>query len=74
MPDFGNISRRDLIKALRLLGFVGPFSGGKHQFMLKNGLRLTIPNPHQSDIGIDLLNKILKQADISKEEWKKLKI
>ncbi len=74
MPDFGNISRKDLIKALQLLGFEGPFSGGKHQFMLKSGLRLTIPNPHQSDIGIDLLNKILKQADISKIEWRNLKL
>lgn len=74
MPDYGNISRKDLIKALQIFGYKGPFSGGKHQFMLKGRMRLTIPNPHISDIGIDLLNKILKQATISKEEWKKLKI
>jgi len=58
---------------LKQFGFSGrPYSGGKHQFMIKDQLRLTIPNPHQSDIGINLLNKILRQAGISKEEWEKL--
>jgi UDP-N-acetylmuramyl pentapeptide synthase len=32
-------------------------------------LRLTIPNPHQGEIGKDLLSRILKQAGISREEW-----
>jgi predicted RNA binding protein YcfA (HicA-like mRNA interferase family) len=72
MAKFGPISRRDLIDYLRKYGFDGPYSGGKHQFMIKGNLRLTIPNPHQSDIGIDLLSKILKQAGISREEWAKL--
>ena len=34
MPIFGPISRRDLIAALRVAGFSGPYSGGKHQFMV----------------------------------------
>ena len=46
MPAFGPIERRDLIRFLRNLGFRGPFTGGKHQFMVKEGLRLAIPNPH----------------------------
>jgi len=33
MPS--SISRRELIKKLKALGFTGPFSGGKHQFMKK---------------------------------------
>jgi hypothetical protein len=41
--------------------------------MIKDSLRLTIPNPHQGDIGINLLSKILKQAEISKEDWENLK-
>jgi predicted RNA binding protein YcfA (HicA-like mRNA interferase family) len=72
MPRFGAISRRDLIDYLRQYSFEGPYSGGKHQFLIKGTLRLTIPNPHQSDIGIDLLSKILKQAGISREGWNKL--
>jgi predicted RNA binding protein YcfA (HicA-like mRNA interferase family) len=72
MAKFGPVSRRDFIDYLRQFGFDSPYSGGKHQFMTKGNLRLTIPNPHQSDIGVDLLNKILKQAGISRDEWAKL--
>ena len=72
MPVLRPIKRNDLIKYLKQLGFTGPWSGGKHQFMIKDQLRLTVPNPHQSDIGINLLNKILKQAGISKQEWENL--
>ncbi len=72
MPDFGPIKRKDLVAYLRKSGFTGPFSGGKHQFMIKDNVTLRVPNPHRGDIGRDLLSRILKQADIKKEDWKKL--
>lgn len=72
MKSITPISRLELIRKLTLLGFSGPYSGGKHSYMLKKELRLTIPNPHKSDISIDLLKRILIQADISKEEWMKV--
>ena len=72
MPSFGPISRRDLIAALRNAGFEGPYSGGKHQFMVRDGLRVRIPNPHQGDISQNLLARILKQAGIDREEWEDL--
>ena len=72
MPTFGPIKRKDLIYYLKQLGFEGPFSGGKHQFMTKENLSITIPNPHKSDIGRELLSKILLQAYINKDEWEKL--
>ena len=59
----------DLIRTLRKFGFDGPYVGGKHPYMIKRDLILTIPNPHRKDISIDLLTRILKQAGISKEEW-----
>ena len=34
MPAWGAVKRRDLIAGLRALGFKGPFSGGKHEFMV----------------------------------------
>jgi len=37
--------------------------------MIKGDLRLTVPNPHRKEIGVDLLMRILKQAGITKEEW-----
>jgi predicted RNA binding protein YcfA (HicA-like mRNA interferase family) len=69
MPAFGPIRRRDLIVVLRKLGFSGPFSGGRHEFMRRADLVLTIPNPHRGDIGRDLLGRILRQAGISKSTW-----
>lgn len=63
------VSRSELVKRLKKLGFDGPYSGGKHQFMIKNNLRLTIPNPHKGDIGVDLLSRILKQAEIKISDW-----
>lgn len=72
MPIFGSIKRKDLIRYLRKLGFEGPYSGGKHQFMIKNYITLRVPNPHQSDVSKDLLARILRQAKIEKEAWEKL--
>jgi len=60
---------RTFVKRLQELGFEGPFSGGKHPFLRKGDLVLTIPNPHKGIIGVDLLIRILKQARIPREEW-----
>jgi predicted RNA binding protein YcfA (HicA-like mRNA interferase family) len=72
MPVFGPISRRELVRCFRQLGFEGPYSGGRHQLMVKGTITIRIPNPHQGDIGRELLARILRQAHISKEEWEKL--
>lgn len=62
-------SRFDLVKRLRRLGWSGPQSGGKHQFMVKGTHKLRIPNPHTGDISVALLRVILKQAGIDVDEW-----
>ncbi len=72
MPELRPISRKDLIRRLRVAGFEGPYSGGKHEFMVRDQLRLVIPNPHQREINRDLLARILRQADISREQWENL--
>ncbi|MDQ3855202.1 MAG: type II toxin-antitoxin system HicA family toxin [Chloroflexota bacterium] len=72
MPRFGPVSRDELIAYLRQLGFDGPYSGGRHMYMVRNGVRLAIPNPHRRDIGRELLSRILRQAAISPEEWESL--
>ena len=69
MPKLSPVSIDKLIKKLKKFGFEGPYSGGKHLYMIKGNLRLTVPNPHKKEIGIDLLIRILKQAGITKEEW-----
>ena len=72
MPPFGSIKRADLIYYLRRLGFEGPYAGGKHQYMIKGTLRLTLPNPHQSEIGPALLARLLRQAGIDRVTWEQL--
>jgi len=34
MPPFAPIKRSDLVKYLKKWGFDGPYSGGKHPFMI----------------------------------------
>ncbi len=72
MPRIGPISRREFVRYLKLLGFEGPYSGGRHQFMTKGDITLRIPNPHEGDIGRDLLIRILRQANVSRSEWEGL--
>jgi len=72
MPPFGPVKRKDLIKYLGRSGFEGPYSGGKHQFMVKGHITVRVPNPHQGDVGRDLLARILRQAGIDKDQWERL--
>jgi predicted RNA binding protein YcfA (HicA-like mRNA interferase family) len=65
------ISWNNFVRKLKKFGFEGPFRGGKHPYMVRGDLVLTIPNPHKKEIGIDLLSRILKQANIRKDQWVK---
>jgi hypothetical protein len=72
MPAFGPIKRQDLIRALRRAGFIGPFVKRRHEFMIRGDVSVSIPNPHRSDIGKNLLAIILRETGISRQEWEKL--
>lgn len=69
MPGLDPVSRRELVGRLQQLGFEGPYTGGRHEFMLRETRRLILPNPHRRDISVALLARILRQAGISREEW-----
>jgi len=69
-----SLPRKELIRKFRVLGFSGPYSGGKHQFMIKENLKIRIPNPHGSNIGAGLLKEILRQAGISLEDWEETQL
>ena len=69
----GAISRGELIRRFRTLGYSGPLSGKRHQFMQLGTLKIRIPNPHGGqEIGAGLLSEILRQAGIEKSDWDKL--
>ncbi len=71
MDKLTPISWSGFVKRLRKLGFEGPYQGGRHPYMVKENLVLTIPNPHRKEISVDLLSRILKQANIDRGEWLK---
>ena len=72
MAKLSSISWLHLVKKLKRFEFEGPYRGGKHPYMVKGDLVLTIPNPHKKEISVDLLIRLLRQANISKEDWMKL--
>lgn len=69
MPPLKPISRTNLIRGLRTLGFEGPYAGGRHAYMVRGEQRIALPNPHQGDIGVNLLSRVLRQAGVSRAEW-----
>ena len=71
MDKLSPVSWNNLVRKLKKFGFEGPYQGGKHPYMVKGDLVLTIPNPHKKEIGVDLLIRVLRQANIAKEQWVK---
>ena len=68
--------RRVYIKKLRELGFDGPFTGAKHQFMTYLGHRLAIPSNEEYSISqlrfmIEEVGLILRR-EISLDKWEKI--
>ncbi|MDI6603046.1 MAG: type II toxin-antitoxin system HicA family toxin [Patescibacteria group bacterium] len=67
-----NISWRKMVQKFRKLEFDGPYSGGRHLFMVKDKLKVRIPNRHRGDISKHLVSEIIRQAGISPKEWNKV--
>lgn len=68
--------RRDFIKKLRKLGFEQPRSGTRHQFMICQQYRLTIPS--NSEYSVPQLKMMIKEVEnimsreITIDEWNEL--
>jgi hypothetical protein len=72
MPPFGPIRRADLIFYLRRAGFNGPQPGGKHEYLVRGQRKVYVPNPHRGDISKQMLARIPREAEVSREDWEKL--
>ena len=72
MSKLSPLKREVLISKLRKLGFNGPFSATKHQYMKRGNEKIFIPNPHGKDIGLPIIRKILNQISIDRDKWIKL--
>ena len=60
MSQWQPCKRRDFIKRLRQLGFDGPYSGTRHQFMVYERHRLAIPS--NSEYSIPQLRMMLNET------------
>jgi predicted RNA binding protein YcfA (HicA-like mRNA interferase family) len=64
---------RELINALKRNGFVETEQIGSHRILIdeKRDLQTSVPM-HPGDVGRGLLKKILKQAELTEDEFRKL--
>ncbi len=76
MSQWAPCKRRDFIRKLRELGFNGPFSGTRHQFMIYAQHRLAIPS--NAEYSVPQLRMMVREIEdiigrvIAVEEWHKL--
>jgi predicted RNA binding protein YcfA (HicA-like mRNA interferase family) len=71
MPRLIAVGPREVIQKLRVLGFDGPYSGGRHMFMRHSltQLKISIPLHKGQDIPIGTLRAIIRQLGLTVEEW-----
>ncbi|MGB3920582.1 type II toxin-antitoxin system HicA family toxin [Methanothrix sp.] len=70
MSRLAPVSRVEMIRRLKKLGFEGPFPGKRHQHLIRGTTLVIIPNLHHGqDISADLIVEILRKAKISRDEW-----
>ena len=68
--------RRDFIRRLRRLGFDGPYSGTRHQFMVYEQHRLTIPS--NVEYSVPQLRMMVREvediieSEITADRWSNL--
>jgi hypothetical protein len=39
------------------------------EWMRRGNVTVIIPNPHESEIGVGFLTRLLRQAGVTREEW-----
>jgi len=76
MNQWAPCKRRVFIQRLRKLGFDGPFSGSRHQFMIFNHHRMSIPSNAEYSVPqvkmmVSEIQEIIGRT-ISAEEWQNL--
>ena len=76
MSPWKPCKRRDFIKKLRKLGFEGPYSGTRHQFVVFENHRLAIPS--NAEYSMPQLRIMIREVEeildrkINLNEWEKL--
>ena len=67
-----SVTAKDLIRLIESKGFVKVRQSGSHAIFRNNsGLRTTVPIHSKKTIGKGLLKQIMRDADISPDDFKK---
>lgn len=76
MPKWTPCKRKNFVRRLRKMGFAGLFSGAKHQFMVWQQHRLTIPS--NEEFSVPQLKMMVREVEsilereIPFKEWNEL--
>jgi hypothetical protein len=76
MAGWHPIKRREFVRRLRGLGFQGPFTGTRHEFLVCGQHRQTIPS--NSEYSVPQLKMLLRQVEVilgrklSSDDWENL--
>lgn len=74
MPKLSPISPRKLIKILEKLGFEQVHQKGSHlRLVHPDGRKTTVPVHAAESVGVGLLRKILRDVNLSRSEFDKVK-
>lgn len=74
MPKLSPISAKELIKILEKQGFEIVHQKGSHvRLKHPDGRRTTVPMHSGENVGVGLLRKILRDANISRDEFEELR-
>lgn len=44
-------------------------SGGKRDFAVRGKKKIRLPNPHGSDVSVELIRRIIRDAGIDRDTW-----
>jgi hypothetical protein len=68
--------RREFVRRLRTLGFEGPYSGARHQFLVFQHYRLTVPS--NAEYSVPQLRMLIREVEdilarqLLPDEWNRL--
>ena len=74
MSKLSPLKPAQVIRKLRKLGFIGPVPGGRHVRMVhpERGKIIPIPMHKGKDVSVGLIRAILREIDVTPEEWNQL--
>ena len=76
MSRWTPVKRSEFVRRVRKLGFEGPYSGTRHQFLVSGNHRLTVPS--NAEFSVPQLRLLLREVgamigrNVNREEWEDL--